>query len=92
MAFLAKYEGECNRCGQAIERGQSIERRRRGYQHSGCSKTSEAPRSAELRRMDSEVAAGESDYRRWKENTQMFGEDYAVAEELAWSMKTGEGW
>ena len=39
-----------------------------------------------------EIAAGEADADRYLANVRMFGEDYAAAEEMAWSLKTGEGW
>lgn len=36
---------------------------------------------------DREIRRGEADYRRWKDNTEAFGEEYATAEELAWELK-----
>lgn len=97
MAFSAKYAGTCKRCGDSIDQGDRIESHssRRGYQHVGCSSQSSEPETnhrhftAEQRRADAEYAAGKADYDRWKFNTQMFGDEYAAAEEIAWDMKMG---
>lgn len=100
MAFNAKYDGTCKRCGDGIDQGQRIESHssRRGYQHTDCvpaassePETNHRHFTPEQRRMDAEYAAGQADYDRWKFNTQMFGDEYAAAEELAWDLKTG-GW
>jgi hypothetical protein len=96
MAFKAKYDGTCKRCGDSIDVGQRIEGYSggRGYQHVGCTadgepETNHRHFTAEQRRMDAEYAAGQADYERWKFNRQMFGDEYAAAEELAWDMKLG---
>jgi hypothetical protein len=39
---------------------------------------------------NAEYAAGQEDYRRWKTNVMMFGEEYAASEEIAWDMKMGD--
>jgi len=91
MAFNAKYAGSCKRCDDAIEVGERIESNRagRGYRHVGCSAASEVVECPEKRQMNAEYAAGQADYDRWKFNSQMFGDEYACAEEIAWDMKMG---
>ena len=39
---------------------------------------------------DAEVAKGEADVERWRFNRDVFGEDFAAAEELAWDMRLGD--
>ena len=49
-------------------------------------------RLRERRLGDREYAAGVADAERYRFNRDYMGEEYAAAEELAWSLRTGEGW
>lgn len=100
--ITAKYPSKCRRCGGAIEKGERVQwQRGRGCQHLACQPATarsgyddaEAIEAERQRRLDeAEYQAGMNDYRRWKSNVELFGEDYAAQEELAWELRTGEGW
>ena len=92
MAFKARYEGTCRRCGDSIDVGDRIESNSgRGYRHVSCSgQPARSGRSRAQRRMDAEYAAGVADVQRWRAEVALFGDEYAAREEMARMYM--EGW
>jgi len=102
----ARYRGYCRECREAIAVGdEMVHAGRRENYHAACYEDANEARGeveaewrdaarredAERRANDAEYAAGVADYERDKFNREVFGEEYAAAEEFAWALKTGEG-
>ena len=102
MAFTARYNsGVCGRCDRPILAGQRIEGYRGAYRHRFCPTGGWSDREAdaandeaerreaarERMRDDAEYAAGIEDARRYRENREWFGQEYADAEEYARDMR-----
>ena len=84
--ITAKFAGICRRCGGAFEVGVQIRwAAGKGSLHlvGRCLEEDGEPDGSAQRQMDAEYARGQVDYKTWKFNTQVFGEEYAASEELA---------
>lgn len=86
MAMTAKFAGTCRWCGTEIVKGDRIMwSRNEGAGHESCAPSCDPAG-------DREYWAGRADGQRYIDNRNLLGEEYAAAEELAWAMKTGDGW
>ena len=94
--MTAKYPGSCRECSEEISPGDRIVHagKKENY-HAACYEDRNevaANDSGARTAADAEYAAGERDAENYRFNRDTFGEDYAVAEEFAWGLKTGEGY
>jgi len=91
--ITAKYPGRCQECGQPISKGDQIFWQRGYAAHAQCnasfdSEMAEQNEAARERRlMDSEYAIGMARAQHIRDTAALFGEDAAVAEELAWELR-----
>lgn len=87
--IIAKYNGKCDECGGRIAKGSAI-LWARGYQaHAGCDSHAIEREDVERERrfMDQEVALGMARADHIRDTARFFGEEAAMAEELAWELK-----
>ena len=82
MTLSAKFNGTCRSCGARIRQGDRI-----NWTRHGGAQCLRHVSTSERAAYNAEYSRGIADYEREKFNTETFGEDYAVAEELAWSLK-----
>jgi len=87
--MMAKYAGRCSyqhltHC-EGIKPGEAMVFAGKGKSwHQKCGPTGVDPQA------DREYMAGQVDYRRWKDNVSMFGEEAAAAVEIELDMRFGD--
>ena len=91
--LTAKYPGDCKRCGKAVSPGSRIAWVGRGQTyHWDCWNNDNPVEPTTTSHDEQEIAQGIhlADHLRATRN--FFGEEAAMAEELAWEMKLGDGY
>ncbi len=88
--ITAKYDSTCAGCAGDIKKGSTITGIRGDWYHGTGNGQGCAPSGNP--RADAEYLKGAREANRYSENASLLGEDYAAAEELAWSLKDPDGW